>query len=109
LSWPLRILRWTYCAFIASSAAQTLIEASRHSDPHAIVLSITELIAIVAFLFRALEIPALAVLIAVFAVASAMSSFAGDLPMRFLFFGTTATFIVCATRLRAETSSPPMA
>jgi hypothetical protein len=109
MTWPLRALRWIYCAFIAWSSVQTFIEARRVYDTHALLLSLAELAAIVAFLFRALEIPALVILIAVFAIAATMTSLAGELPLRFLFFGATAAFIVCASRLRTEISSPPAA
>ena len=107
MSWPLRGLRWLYCALIAWSSVQTFVEARRVYDTHALLLSVAELAAIVAFLFRTLEIPALVILLSVFAVAATMPSLAGELPLRFLYFGATAAFIVCASRLRTKASPPP--
>jgi hypothetical protein len=106
MTWPLRILRWTYCAFIAWSSFQTFLEARANHHSHAFILSIAELAAIAAFLFKAFEIPALAVLLAVFAIAGIISSLEGDFPIRFLFYATTAAFIVYASRHRTGPPSP---
>ena len=90
MSWPLRILRWVYCGVIAWSAAQSFLDAQRIHDTHALILSAAEMIAIAAFLFKSLEIPALAVLLAVFAIAGILHTSADELPLRFLFFAAAA-------------------
>ena len=96
--WPLRMFRWIYCSFIAWSSAQTYLAARVTHDLHAMLLAGAELVAIAAFLFRRLEFPACAALVFIFAVAAVLVSLQGGVPMRFLYFGATARYIVAASR-----------
>jgi len=95
----LRLLRLSYCAYIAWASLRTLFEANVHRDVPALVLSAVELAAIAAFLFACLEMVACAVLLAVYAVAAAMTLVAQqDLPFRFIYFAMTAIYIATAGR-----------
>jgi uncharacterized membrane protein YphA (DoxX/SURF4 family) len=94
----LRGLQWCFCAFIAWASVGTLLDAWPERDLHAILLSGFELIAVVAFLFDRLAMPACAVLCMVFAVAAIITALAGHVPLRFLYFAATAIYIVVARR-----------
>lgn len=104
--WGLRGLRWSYCAFIAWASVQTFLNARTAHDVHALILSSVEVAAIVAFLFVPLEVAACAVLLAVYAIATALTlAEHGDMPLRFVYFAMTAVYIVSARHGRS-TSSP---
>jgi hypothetical protein len=99
--WPARILRWTYCAIVAWAAARAFSAAS---DQHMQILAVAEFVAAAAFLFRSLEIPALVVLIAAFAIHGA-SFGPGDIRLEQFFLALAACFIVYTSRWRVE--APP--
>jgi hypothetical protein len=94
----LRLLRWVYCGFIAWSSARTYLEARTAHDLHPALLAGAEFVAIAAFLFRRLEIPARAVLVLIYAIAAVLVSLQGNVPIRFLDYGATAIYIVVASR-----------
>lgn len=100
-SWALRLLRWSYCAFIACASVRTFVEARAGHDLHAFVLSGVEITAIAAFLFAPLETIACAVLLVVYAIAVVLTLVAHqDLPLRFVYFATTAVYILIADQRR---------
>lgn len=98
MTWALRALRWSYCAFIVWASLQTFLSAHAEHDLHALILSSVELLAIAAFLFESIEWPAAIVLIAVYTIAAIATMFAGQMPIRFVYFGVTAFYIVHANR-----------
>lgn len=98
MTWALRALRWSYCVFIAWLSLQTLLSAHSEHDLHALILSSAELLAIAAFLFESIERPAAMVLIAVYTIAAIATTFAGQMPIRFIYFAVTAFYIVYARR-----------
>jgi|HubBroStandDraft_3_1064219.scaffolds.fasta_scaffold649858_2 hypothetical protein len=100
MNWPLRILQWSFCATIAWASLQTFLEARGSHDLHALLLSGVELLAIAAFLFERLAITACAALIGVFAIAAAVTTLEGQVPLRFLYFAATAAYIVLAQRVQ---------
>lgn len=98
MTWALRALRWSYCAFIAWAGLQTFLSAHLEHDLHALLLSSVELLAIAAFLFESIEWPAAVTLIAVYTIAAIATTFAGQMPIRFVYFAVTAFYIVYARR-----------
>ena len=105
-AWPLRILRWSYVAFIAGASA-VAANASVHGRGEAnhrasvvLTLAIAELIAAFAFLVERIEVATCMVLLLVYAVATVLSLESQDLlaPLRFFFFAVTAFYIVHAHR-----------
>lgn len=99
--WALRLLRWSYCAFIAWASVRTFLEARAGHDRHALVLSGVEILAIAAFLFAPLETIACAVLLVVYAIAAVLTTAVHqDLPLRFVYFAMTAIYIVIADQRR---------
>jgi hypothetical protein len=104
--WPFRLLRWSYCAFIAWASAQVFFHNGGAHESHARILAGVEIAAIVAFLFPATEIAACIVLLLVYALASAITAMQGEVPVRFLYYAATATYIVIASRAnRTEIST----
>jgi predicted metal-binding membrane protein len=103
-TWTLRLLRWSYCAFIAWASAQTFLSALGAHDLHAKLLSGVEMAAITALLFPPIELVAAAVLLIVYAIASVLTVLSGEPPVRFVFYGVTALYIVWASRLAGPTS-----
>ncbi len=104
-AWTLRILRWGYVAFIAYASMQTFVQAWGAKTGHhsigvlgLLVLSGTEVLAVIAFLTEALDVAALGALLVVFAVASVLTIGEGEVPLRFLYFAATATYITIAHR-----------
>ena len=104
-AWTLRILRWAYVAFIAYASMQTFLQAwgvkTGHHNigvPGLLVLSGTEVLAVIAFLTEAVDVAALGVLLVVFAVASVLSIGEGEIPLRFLYFAATAAYVTIARR-----------
>ena len=90
--WALRGLRWSYCAFIAWASAQTFFHAGH--DPHALVLSVVELAAIAAFLFKRTETIACYILLIVFGLAALLTAMDGEVPLRFAYYAMTAIGIL---------------
>lgn len=101
MTWPLRALRWSFCAYIAWSSLQTFASARTGHDAHALVLSGAELIAVTAFLFDRTALAAGVALVAIFAIAAALTTLEGQVPLRFLYFGATAVYIALARRAPA--------
>ncbi|HEY2050803.1 MAG TPA: hypothetical protein VGH03_15800 [Caulobacteraceae bacterium] len=108
MTWSLRALRWSFCAYIAWSSLQTFAGArTGHAalHAHALLLSGAELLAIAAFLFERSALPACVALVAIFAIAAVLTALAGQTPLRFLYFAATAVHIVLAQR--ASTGPAP--
>ncbi len=101
MTWPLRILRWSFCAYIAWASLQTFLEARASDDLHAVLLSGVELLAVAAFLFERSAVLACAVLVAVFAIAATFTAIGGQMPLRFLYFAATAVYLVLAQRAQS--------
>lgn len=99
MTWALRALRWSYCAFIAWASWQTFQSAHSGHEHHAFILSGIELIAIIAFLFERFELPAAIVLIGVYTSATVITTLEGQVPIRFIFFAVTAFYIVYSRRV----------
>jgi hypothetical protein len=106
MTWPLRGLQWSYCAFIAWASLDTFLGARVDHDLHAIILSSLELIAIAAFLFDRLAAPACVALCVVYAVATVITTLKGEVPLVFLYYTATAIYIVTAQR---ELNKRPLA
>jgi len=104
-AWALRLLRWSYCAFIAWASAQTFL-AGGH-EAHAKILAGVEIGAIAAFLFPMLEIGAGAVLLIVYAIASVITVLQGEPPIRFAYYAATALYILWASRWSARPEGAP--
>jgi hypothetical protein len=98
MKWELRALRWSYCAFIAWASLETFLEARVTHEAHALWLSGLEMLAIVAFLFPAVETPACALLIVIYIIAGLLTALQGTPPFRFIYYGMTAFYLVLASR-----------
>jgi hypothetical protein len=100
--WMLRTLRWAYVAFIAAASGVAVYAGAlgtgqaKHGPYIVLALAIPELLAALAFLVEPLEVAACAVLLFIYAAATALSLASGDFlaPLRFLYFAATAIFIV---------------
>jgi hypothetical protein len=97
--WPLRALRWSFCAFIVYASVQTFWAAwSGHGEPHhgrvgLLALSGVEAIAALALLVPRLAPVATWVLCAVFAIAAVLTIAAGEAPLRFAYYAATAILL----------------
>jgi hypothetical protein len=96
MTWSLRGLHWSYCAFIAWASVQTFLTAWPGRDLHALLLAGAELIAIAAFLFDRFAARACAALCAIFAVAAVITTLKGEVALEFPYFAATAICIVMA-------------
>ena len=102
-TWALRALRWSYCAFIVYASALTFLQTwtgqgAHHGDPAILALSGVETAAALALAIEPLEVAALVALLAVYAVASAITVGEGEPPLRFVFYAVTALYIVLTNR-----------
>ena len=95
--WPLRALRWSFCAFIVFASAQTFAAVlAGDGEPHqlgghaALALSGAEILAALALLIARLAFAAALVLCAVFAIAAGLTLAAGEAPLRFVYYAATA-------------------
>jgi hypothetical protein len=111
LGWQLRAFRWIFSAFLVFASVKVFLAgvAGVHEGPHGprvlVILASAEIAAAIAFLIEPIELVALAALLAVFAAAAALSAITGDiLPLRFVYYGATALFIVAARRRSALTA-----
>jgi hypothetical protein len=97
--WPLRALRWSFCAFIVYASAQTFVAAWKgHGELHhgragLLALSGAEAIAALALLVPRLASAATWVLCAVFATAAVLTIAAGQAPLRFAYYAATAILL----------------
>ncbi|HLI65439.1 MAG TPA: hypothetical protein VKU90_03660 [Caulobacteraceae bacterium] len=106
-AWALRLLRWSYCAFIAWASAQVFITGEGQHEPLAPWLAGIEIAAIAAFLFDRLQVAAAAALLIVYAVAAAATTLQGEPPLRFLFYAATAAYILVAHRRLTTANAAP--
>ncbi|GEM_PF-2226700 len=102
-SWALRGLRWSYAAYIASASVQTFFGAwagRGHGHDTHIVLAISgvEIAGIGCFLFEKAEIVGVVLLLAVYALAGLLSIAHGEVPLRFVYYAATASYLVLAGR-----------
>jgi len=102
-AWKLRVLRWTYVAFIVQASADTALAGlhGSHEGAHApqlLALAVPEIAAALAFLIEPIERYAAGILVAVYAAAAVLSVVSGDWPLRFFYYAATALFIVTASR-----------
>jgi hypothetical protein len=96
--WALRILRWTFCGFIAWASAQTLRAGIAEHDIHAQLLAGIELPTIAAFAWPRLDLIAGAALLVIFVAASLITVAGGELPLHLVFYGVVAAYIVYTHR-----------
>ena len=100
----LAAFRLIYVAFIVTAGIETLIYEKAPGlptlagIPALMLLASVEILAAILFLFRRSEWWACAALLAVYAVATAISAAFGDWSLRFVYYGATALFIVMAAR-----------
>jgi hypothetical protein len=92
-------LRWSFCAFIAWASAQTFLAAlsgagAAHLGEHGqLILSAVEFIAALALLIPPLGRIAAAALCVVFLIAAVVTTFAGEAPLRFVYYAATAVLL----------------
>jgi hypothetical protein len=94
--WTVRLLRWSYAAFIAQASVITFLEPG-HSGHAAIVVHLLagiEFLAAIIFALGIADLAACATLFAVFAVAAVMSVVNAEWPLRFFYYAATAFLIV---------------
>ena len=111
--WFLRLLRWAYVAFIAAASGVAVQAGLRgsgeasHSAHTVLALAVPEFLAAFVFLVEQFEIAACAVLLLVFAAATALSLASGDFiaPLRLFYFAVTAIYIVHAHRAQNQSLS----
>jgi hypothetical protein len=116
LRWPLRYLRWSYCAFVAAAslvAAQSALQGhgeGSHGAQMILALAVTEAIAAVALLIEPAEVLACSVLILVYLVAGVVSILSDDwlAVLRFIFYAVTVTYIVLASRAYKDIAGFPV-
>ena len=106
-AWALRLLRWSYCAFIAWASAQVFVAGAGEHEAHAKALAGVEIAAIFVFLFPPLQIGAGAVLLIVYAIASVITVLQGEPPIRFAYYAATALYILWASRRSARPEGAP--
>lgn len=101
----LAAFRYVYVAFIVSASATTLLSGvGAHHAAHVAILAGVEIAAALGFLFRASEMAACFVLLAVYAIATAISLTMGEWTLRFLYYAATAVFIVSLSKAQAGRS-----
>jgi hypothetical protein len=91
-------LRWSFSIFIVWASVQTFLEAiggrgEPHLGGHAAVLAAVEALAAIALLVPRVALAAAGVLCGVFAVAGVVSLFAGEAPLRFVYYAATAVLL----------------
>ena len=112
----LRVLRWTYSAFIAASSAVTIGNSwhghGEGTHPHGavfvLVLAGVEFAAAISLMFEPIELLSAAVLFLVFVIASVVSAASLELPaiLRFVFYAVTLFYIVFAHRQLVAKEAP---
>jgi hypothetical protein len=99
--------RWTvgfrlvFVAFLVAASVTTIIEAREqagHTGAGLQVLGSAEVVAALLFTFRRTEVIGLAALLAIFAIAFGLAIFAGEMPLRFVYYAATAVFILAVDR-----------
>jgi bacteriorhodopsin len=102
--------RAVYVLFILWASATTV--ANAHETDHATVqlelLGLVEIAGALLFLIRRTQLAGLVLLLAVFAAATIMATLSGEMPLRFVYYATSAVFILLVDRhLAAEPTGAP--
>jgi uncharacterized membrane protein YphA (DoxX/SURF4 family) len=98
--WTVRLLRWSYAAFIAQASAVTFF-APGHSGHAGIVVRIlaaSEFLAAAAFALGVTDRAACTVLLVVYTIATALSVADAEWPLRFFYYAATAVLITQAAQ-----------
>ena len=93
--------RLVFVAFLVVASAMTVAGAHDHAGHFGFGLQLfgsAEIAAALLFLFRRTQLPALAALLAIFAAAFVLAIFAGEMPLRFVYYAATAAFILAVDR-----------
>lgn len=105
--WTVRLLRWSYAAFIAQASAVTFF-APGHGGHAGLVVRIlagSEFLAAAVFALAIADRTACAVLLVVYAIATALSVADAEWPLRFFYYAATAILVTQAVR---QPSSRPV-
>ncbi len=98
--WTMRLLRWSYAAFIAQASAVTFF-APGHSGHAGIIVRIiagSEFLAAATFASGVADRAACTVLLVIYAVATALSVADAEWPLRFFYYASTAVLITQAAQ-----------
>jgi len=98
--WTVRLLRWSYAAFIAQASAFTFFQPGHggHAGVVVRVLAVSEFLAAVAFALGIADRIACAALLVIYAVATALSVADAEWPLRFFYYAATALLITQAAQ-----------
>lgn len=105
--WTVRLLRWSYAAFIAQASATTFF-APGHAGHAGLVVRIlagSEFLAAAIFALGIADRAACAVLLVIYAIATVLSVADAEWPLRFFYYAATALLITQAAR---QPSSRPV-
>jgi uncharacterized membrane protein YphA (DoxX/SURF4 family) len=98
--WTVRLLRWSYAAFIAQASVATFF-APGHSGHAGLVVHIlagSEFLAAAVFSLGIADRAACAVLLVVYAIATVLSVADAEWPLRFFYYAATALLVTQAAR-----------
>jgi len=102
--WTVRLLRWSYAAFIAQASMVTLF-APGHSGHAGLVVRIlagSEFLAAAAFASGVADRAVCTVLLVVYAIATVLSVADAEWPLRFFYYAATAVLITQAAQKPAR-------
>jgi uncharacterized membrane protein YphA (DoxX/SURF4 family) len=93
--WTVRLLRWSYAAFIAQASAVTFFAPghSGHAGVVVRILAASEFLAAAVFALGIVDRVACTVLLVVYAIATALSVADAEWPLRFFYYAATAILI----------------
>jgi hypothetical protein len=105
--WTVRLLRWSYAAFIAQASASTFFSPghSGHAGLVVRILAGSEFLAAALFASAIADRAACTVLLAVYAIATTLSVADAQWPLRFFYYAATALLVTQAAR---QPSSRPV-
>jgi uncharacterized membrane protein YphA (DoxX/SURF4 family) len=98
--WTVRLLRWSYAAFIAQVSVATFL-APGHSGHAGLVVRIlagSEFLAAAVFALGVADRVACTVLLVVYAIATVLSVADAEWPLRFFYYAATAVLITQAAQ-----------
>ena len=98
--WTVRLLRWSYAAFIAQASVVTFF-APGHSGHAGIIVHIlagSEFLAAAAFASGVADRAACTVLLGIYTIAAVLSVADAEWPLRFFYYAATAILITQAAQ-----------